>query len=181
MRVLDCRGETLFRFGYPERRYPDFDAIPRVVAETLLFIENRELLDTSRPTRNPAIEWARFGKAAVGQVARVVQADFDAPGGSTLATQLEKYRHSPGGVTGSVFEKLRQMYSASLRAYSNGVDTSEARRRIVFDYLNTVPLAAAPGYGEVNGLGDGLWAWYGTYFDDVNRLLLEMDEPGQAG
>ena len=162
LQVLDCRGETLFRFGYPEQRYADFEAIPRVVADALLFIENRELLDTVHTTRNPAVEWARFGKAAVGQVARVFHADYDAPGGSTLATQLEKYRHSPGGVTTSMFEKLRQMFSASLRAYSNGIDTSAARRRIVLDYLNTVPLAAAPGYGEVSGLGDGLWVWYGA-------------------
>ena len=173
--VLDCRGETLFRFSYPERRYPDFSSVPRIVIDALLFIENRELLDITHPTRNPAVEWARFGKAAVGQVARFVNADYEAPGGSTLATQLEKYRHSPGGVTGSVFEKLRQMFSASLRIYANGADTTEARRQIVLDYLNTVPFAAVSGYGEVNGLGDGLWAWYGAYFVDVNRALKNLE------
>ena len=176
LQVLDCRGETIFNFGHPERHYPEFAAIPRVVADTLLFIENRELLDPTYPTRNPAVEWARLGRAAVGHVAKVFDPDYEAPGGSTLATQLVKYRHSPGGVTTSAFEKLRQMYSASLRAYANGTDTSEARRRIVLDYLNTVPLAAAAGYGEVNGLGDGLWTWYGADFDAVNKLLQDLSD-----
>ena len=63
------------------------------------------------------------------------------------------------------------MASASLRAYLDGEDTLPRRRQIVVDYLNTVPLAAQAGFGEVNGLGDGLWAWYGRDFDEVNRLL----------
>jgi membrane peptidoglycan carboxypeptidase len=63
------------------------------------------------------------------------------------------------------------MASASLRAYLDGEDTRDTRRRIVLDYLNTVPLAAAPGFGEVNGVGDGLHAWFGLDFDQVNQLL----------
>ena len=41
----------------------------------------------------------------------------------------------------------------------------------MLDYLNTVPLAAAVDYGEVTGIGDGLWAWYGADFQHVNELL----------
>jgi membrane peptidoglycan carboxypeptidase len=96
------------------------------------------------------------------------------PGGSTLATQMEKYRHSPGGRTGSAAEKLRQMASASLRAYLSGDRTLAVRQQIVVDYLNTMPLAAAPGVGEVFGVGDGLQIWYGADFDDVNRRLRQL-------
>ena len=39
------------------------------------------------------------------------------------------------------------------------------------DYLNSTPLTARLGFGEVNGLGDGLWAWYGTDFKDANEIL----------
>ena len=46
-----------------------------------------------------------------------------------------------------------------------------ARRQIVVRYLNSVPLAAKPGIGEINGIGDGLAAWYGRDFDEVNRIL----------
>lgn len=92
-------------------------------------------------------------------------------GGSTLATQVEKYRHSPDGLTLSPTEKIRQMASASVRAYRLGPETLEARKLVAWAYLNSVPLSAAPGYGEVHGLGDGLWVWFGANVDDVNRLL----------
>ena len=72
-------------------------------------------------------------------------------GGSTLATQIEKYRHSPGGLTSSPLEKLRQIASASLRAYRDG-ERHAARRgaSIVLDYMNSLPLAARAGGGEVH-------------------------------
>ncbi|MDP3565307.1 MAG: hypothetical protein Q8R70_12545, partial [Methanoregula sp.] len=64
--------------------------------------------------------------------------------------------------------------TASIRAYRTGERTGDARKQIVLDYINSIPLAAAPGYGEVIGMGDGLWAWYGMDFETVNRLLGEM-------
>lgn len=180
LRVLDCGGEPLFVSNHPEYVYAEFGAIPPLVANTLLFIENRELLEQDHPHRNPAVEWGRFAKAIFEQSIKIIDSDYDAPGGSTLATQIEKYRHSPGGITASIQEKFRQMISASLRAYAQGPDTTQRRRQIVVDYLNTVPLAAAPAYGEVNGLGDGLWAWYAADFRTVNALLKRTSKPGDA-
>src|SRR3546814_11177783 len=75
---------------------------------------------------------------------------------------MEKFRHSPEGRTGNVSDKLRQMISASLRGYREGQDTTAVRRQIVVDYLNSTPLAARSGFGEVIGVGDGMWAWFGT-------------------
>lgn len=46
-----------------------------------------------------------------------------------------------------------------------------ARRAIVVHYLNSVPLAARPHIGEITGIGDGVAAWYGRDFNEVNRLL----------
>src|SRR5439155_955407 len=80
-------------------------------------------------------------------------------------------RHSPQGRTESGKEKLRQMASASMRAYLDGEDTGAWRRHIVLSYLNTVPLSAQPGFGEVNGSGDGPWAWYARDWTEVNRPL----------
>ncbi|HET7160350.1 MAG TPA: transglycosylase domain-containing protein [Burkholderiales bacterium] len=171
--VLDCRNQALFEFKYPERAYKDFESIPTSIVQSLLFIENRELLDAGHPTRNPAVEWSRLGRAVLSQFVKIVDREHDAPGGSTLATQIEKYRHSPQGITGSPIDKLRQMYSASLRAYSDGPDTAAARRRIVLEYLNTVPFAAAADYGEVTGLGDGLWAWFAGDFAAINAALMK--------
>lgn len=173
--LLDRHGEPLYLSRHPERQYGKFESIPPLLVATLLYVENRELLDDTRPSYNPALEWDRLTLALLTQAARSVNADVGRIGGSTLATQLEKFRHSPGGRSRDASDKLRQVLSASLRAYRDGDQTLEARRRIVVDYLNSVPLAAAPGYGEVIGLGDALWTRYGRDFDEVNRLLTSAD------
>lgn len=174
--VLDCRAQPMYRQRAPERVYARFEDVPPALVAALLFIENRELLNADQARRNPAVEWDRLGRAVLDQLWHVVDANHSTPGGSTLATQIEKYRHSANGRTDSPIEKLRQMASASLRAYANGQDTLPRRRQIVLDYLNTVPLVARPGFGEIHGLGDGLWAWYGRDFDELNRVLAQHDE-----
>ncbi|GGX85280.1 glycosyl transferase family 51 [Massilia dura] len=180
--IYDCRAQPLFTASYPERIYPGFEQAPAALVHSLLFIENRELLDNTYPKRNPAVEWDRLSKAILEKSASAVGLGSSrAAGGSTLATQIEKYRHSPEGRTGSMKDKLQQMVSATLRAYQQGEDTSAVRRQIVVDYLNTVPLSAKPGYGEVNGIGDGMWVWYGRDFNEINALLSgRMDQPGSA-
>ncbi|MBA1188491.1 penicillin-binding protein [Pseudomonas entomophila] len=169
--ITDCRGDTLYQYTYPQHVYPDYAAIPPVMVKSLLFIENRDLLDPNDPRSNPAVDWPRFAKAAYSQVAKYLALPGQSAGGSTLATQLEKYRHSPDGLTASGMEKLRQMFSASVRAYQDGPDTTEARQRIVRDYLNSVPLSAVPGHGEVHGMAEGLRVWYGADFEQVNATL----------
>jgi membrane peptidoglycan carboxypeptidase len=180
--IYDCRAQPLFTASYPERVYSGFDKTPVALVQSLLFIENRELLDNTHPKRNPAVEWDRLSKAVFEKSLSAVGAGgHRAAGGSTLATQIEKYRHSPEGRTSSMKDKLQQMVSATLRAYQGGEDTTKVRRQIVVDYLNTVPLSAKSGYGEVNGIGDGMWVWYGRDFDEVNLLLGgNMDKPGSA-
>lgn len=179
--VLDCRAEALLRTQVPRRVYGRFEAVPPLLVGALLFIEDRHLLDADPPQRNPAIDPERLTKAAFEQAHRTVDPARPAAGGSTLATQIEKYRHSPHGRTDSAREKLRQMASASLRAYLGGENTLARRRQILVDYLDTVPLAARPGFGEVHGLGDGLWAWYGREFDEVNRWLADSGESAAPG
>jgi len=169
--LLDSAGQPLYRSRYPALTYTRFEDIPKVLVDALLYIENRELLAEEFPTRNPAVEWDRLGQALVEKAVSMVDRNRNVPGGSTLPTQIEKYRHSPNGLTQSMGDKLRQMGAASLRAYLDGVQTLPGRRRTVMAYLNTVPLAAAPRFGEVHGVGDGLWAWYGLEFAEVNRIL----------
>ncbi|NYZ13451.1 glycosyl transferase family 51 [Azospirillum sp. RWY-5-1] len=171
--LQDRNGANLYSVRYPERVFNRFEEVPPLVADTLLFIENRELLDDSEPRRNPAVEWDRFAGAVATLPVQWVRPGQRVAGGSTLATQIEKYRHSPDGQTTGATEKLRQMVSASLRAYIDGEDTSAQRRRILVDYLNSTPLTARPGFGEVNGLGDGLWAWFGTDLTVASKVLRE--------
>lgn len=180
LRITDHRRQPLASHLYPERVYPDFRDVPKVVVESLLFIENRELLDPRFPRRNPAVEWDRLARAVVDLVYRQVDPDRNVPGGSTLATQMEKYRHSPRGLTSSVEEKFRQMASASLRAYRDGENTLESRKLIVLDFINSMPLGAVPGAGEVNGLGDGLFFWYGADFAAASTLLATRPRDAEA-
>jgi membrane peptidoglycan carboxypeptidase len=169
--IRDRKGETMLSASYPQRTYTSFAEIPPLIVKSLLFIENRELLDPLQPYRNPAIEWDRFALALASLPLKLIDSDNQRAGGSTLATQIEKYRHSQEGRTTSGVEKLRQMLSASVRAYRDSTNTVRIRHRIVVDYLNSTPLSAQPGIGETNGIGDGLWAWYGTDFAKANQIL----------
>ncbi|WP_202621802.1 transglycosylase domain-containing protein [Pontibacter russatus] len=180
LNIIDSRGESVYQSLYPRLIYDSFEAVPSLVVQPLLFIENRELLDTARLYMNPAVDWGRFTKAILYEAARSVGLDYKSIGGSTLATQMEKYRHSPAGITTDPREKLRQMVSASVRAYQAGPETLPARQKIVLAYVNSVPLAAAPGFGEVHGLGDGVRVWFGADFDELNRLLRLPEAKGDT-
>ncbi|WP_454846455.1 transglycosylase domain-containing protein [Pseudomonas farris] len=173
--ITDCRAAPLYQFKYPQQLYSSFAAIPPVVVSSLLFIENRFLLDPRQPLANPAVDWPRFGMAAWSQVAKFLRLPGQSAGGSTLATQLEKYRHSPDGLTMSGAEKIRQMISASVRAYQAGPETLQARQNVIRDYLNSVPLSAVPGHGEVHGMAEGLRVWYGADFNQANERLASTD------
>jgi membrane peptidoglycan carboxypeptidase len=178
LEIIDANGQQLYRTIFPTRVYESFEAVPPLVTNSLLFIENRDLLDPDHPKKNPAVEWSRLGRAVLDKAIQSFEPEHDVPGGSTLATQNEKYRHSPNGMTLTPQDKLQQIASASVRTYLDGEDTLPARKRIVVDYLNSVPLAAVSGFGETNGLGDGLWAWYGLDFDQANRTLKAWPEDG---
>lgn len=178
--ILDPAGARLYEVRYPERLYQDFASIPPVVWQTLLFVEDRNLLNPDRPLMNPAIEWPRFLRSAAELGLRAIGREGSIAGASTLATQIEKFRHSPGGQTSTPRDKLTQMASASLRAYRDGPETLRARERVVTDYVNSVPLSAQLGQGEISGLGDGLWAWYGRDFEEANRSLFSLDPVGEG-
>ncbi|WP_434931182.1 transglycosylase domain-containing protein [Shewanella sp. HL-SH5] len=177
--IQDCRNQAVFDALYPSRAYQDTDMIPSEVVNTLLFIENRELWNPE-PNHNPVIDWPRFVVAGITQIAEKAGLNMSNAGGSTLATQIEKFRHSEFGLTSSIEDKLLQIGSAMIRVYQQGENTLAARQRIVQDYLNTVPLSSAPGFGEVHGIGDGLWAWFKTDFNRANRLLLSGHDPATA-
>ena len=151
--------------------YQRLEDVPPLVVNTLLYIENRDLARVPDPRSNPAVDWPRLAKATMLYVGHKVGLASHVEGGSTLATQLEKYRHSPEGRTDSATDKLKQLAAASLKAYQDGPDTRAHRRRIVVDYLNTMPLSAVPGLGEVSGLGEGLHGWFGLELEDVSRAL----------
>lgn len=176
LEILDRDRKPFYMSRYPSHAYGDFSEIPPVIVSTLVFVENRDILDPNHPYRNPAIGWGRLSRAMLDFGLHQIDHRRPMIGGSTLATQLEKMRHSPGGKTHSVEEKFRQITTASLRAYRGGPETLSEQQHIVLDYINSIPMAATPAEGEIIGLGDGLRAWYGTDFATINLLLNSQDE-----
>src|SRR5206468_2479217 len=87
--LAECHGQTLYAQRYPERVYARFEDAPPLLVDSLLFIENRELLDPEHPKRNPAIEWDRFSKAALDQARHLVDDSHRAPAGGRRASRLE--------------------------------------------------------------------------------------------
>lgn len=172
--LLDSSGRTLYTQRYPRLAFARFEDVPEVVVSALLFLENRELLQPAGPTQSPVLEWDRLAYALGMWTLDKVGIERDVPGGSTLSTQLVKFQHSPAGLTGGADEKLRQLLSASLRVYQAGHNTEQARRDIALAYINGVPLSSTHGWGEVYGLGDGLWAWYGA---DVAQVMAALRDP----
>lgn len=180
LEITDRNHHPLYRAIFPGSVYENYASIPPIIRDSLLYIENRELLDTDYPRKNPAIEWTRLGKGGLDKIIQFFHPAHHVAGGSTLATQIEKYRHSPNGVTLTLSDKLQQIQSASIRAYLDGEETLPVRQQLVTDYLNTVPLAAIAGLGEINGLGDGLRAWYGLDFKLGNPILKEWNASGAS-
>ncbi|MDT7736993.1 MAG: hypothetical protein QOK09_362, partial [Mycobacterium sp.] len=154
-----------------------FDEVPPLVVDTLLFIEDQHLLDPADVHRDPAVEWQRFLLVAVQRLAATIDPHLRGGGASTLATQIEKFRHSPQGRTDAIAEKLRQMISAAVFAYRDGPATLEARQRVVVTYLNATTLGSRSGFGEIIGIGDALGIWFGTDLTEANRIL---NDPGDT-
>lgn len=177
--IHDANGDSLFAARIPENAYPSFESIPNLVVRTLLFIEDQKLLSQHLPYRNPAVEWNRLIRAVWQKGTSLLLRDRSVPGGSTLATQMEKFKHSPDGITKEPGDKFKQMVSASLRSFQDSEITLDRRKQIVVDYINGVPSGAKAGFGEVIGLSSGLKAWYGSDFAEVNRLLADAPKDSQ--
>jgi membrane peptidoglycan carboxypeptidase len=178
--IRDRTGAILFARRRPNQIYRAVQDIPPVILQSLLFIEDRDLIEPRQRFENPAVQWVRLGHATIDFGLHTLGFPLRTSGGSTLATQLQKFRHSPAGRTDSPLEKLRQMTAASLDAYRDGPDTSAARRRIALAYLNSIPLGAMKGYGAIDGLQDGLRTWFGTDADRVNQELTAPRPPRGA-
>jgi membrane peptidoglycan carboxypeptidase len=179
--LTDSSGRTLEATSYPSAVYRRFEEIPALLIDTLRFIEDRELLDPKDPYRNPALEWRRLAWAMAGQLGGIVNPRLRRGGASTLATQIEKYRHSPDGRTENVTEKMRQIVTATARAYLDGFETMTAQREILTAYLDSTPLGSRPGYGEVVGLGDAMSAWFGVDLAEATRLLSPRASDAELG
>ncbi|MCX8012494.1 MAG: transglycosylase domain-containing protein, partial [Desulfobacterota bacterium] len=174
LRIYDKNGAQIYYVNLNPGEFSSFEVIPPLLVDSLLFRENRELFDLKHPFLNPAIEWDRLGLALISHLQGEVFNTAGGVGGSTLATQIMKFRHSSKGLTSSPMEKIKQIIGASIWAYQKSPNTLSIRREIVKEYLNSMPLGAAPGHGEINGIGNGMWAWYGK---KIGQVISDLNLP----
>ncbi|PYS43871.1 MAG: glycosyl transferase family 51, partial [Acidobacteria bacterium] len=100
MAGLTIRGENgieLYNAGTRELVFDSYEDVPPLVIRALLLVENRELEDSEPATRNPVVDWGRLTKAGLMYAGHKVGLPFPVEGGSTLATQIEKFRYADGG------------------------------------------------------------------------------------
>ena len=179
--IRDRSGKPIYDATAGKQSFPNYSSIPSLITRSLLFIEDRDLSTPPDSRTNPVVNWKRFVKASLLYIGRKVGMPVPRQGGSTLATQMEKYRYSANGRTASVGDKLRQITGASLKVYSDGSNTLAARKQIALNYINTVPLAAAPGRGEIQGLAQGFQVWFGLPLEEVMETLnSDVDDEHKA-
>ncbi|HEY8190062.1 MAG TPA: transglycosylase domain-containing protein [Micavibrio sp.] len=165
--INDEAGNSLYKATYPNKIYKDFDAVPPLLANSLAYVEDREVIAPGHPeTWNPAINLPRLVKAGWDRLLT-----GHSSGGSTLVIQTIKNEFSAGAKTKNPHDKALQIAGASMDIYKDGPDTSKDGPRIITDYLNKVDLAAHAGFGEIHGFPDAVEILFGTEFDEFNRLL----------
>lgn len=176
--VVDCWGEMLYCFCYFYCGYDDFVVVLFWVVQVLMFIENCDLFDEFWLNMNLVVDWVCFSCVILGCVGCMVSDDFDVLGGSILVIQIEKYCYFLDGIICDGSEKLCQMVLGSVCVYCDGEEILLVCYWIFVDYFNIVLFFVVFGYGEVNGLGDGLWVWFVVDFVEVNVLLVVFDDNG---
>jgi hypothetical protein len=92
--VRGANSTVLYDAGSRERTFKTYADIPPVVVKALLLVENRELEDSDSATRNPVVDWGRLGKAGLMYAGHKIGLALPVEGGSTLATQIEKFRYA---------------------------------------------------------------------------------------
>jgi membrane peptidoglycan carboxypeptidase len=167
LEINDEAGNPLYKATYPNKIYKSFDEVPPLLANSLAYVEDREVIAPGHPeTWNPALNVPRLGKAFWDRLLT-----GHSSGGSTLVIQTIKNEFSAGAKTKNPHDKALQIAGASGDIYRDGTDTSKDGPRIMTDYLNKVDLAAHAGFGEIHGFPDAIEILFGTEFDEFNRLL----------
>ena len=175
LEIYDSDNNLIYSAKYPKYQYVSFNQIPEIMIKTLLFIEDHNALKKNK-YYNSVININRLSKAITLAILNKIGINMKQFGASTLATQLIKFKHSNKGRTNSLRDKYIQMFSASLLVYLKSRDTIEARKNIILNYINNVPLGSFPGIGEIFGIGDGLNIWFGSNFEKENNILKNCDK-----
>lgn len=165
-----ANGEVIYQAKYPRQVFKDFNDIPELWWRSLLYVENRELLDHQMDDKNVTVELDRLALAVFKRMGKKVGLHTNGPGGSGIIVQLEKLQRSPGGRTADEKAKLRQILTAMVKYYKD-----KDAKQFVVEYFNLVPLASTKLDGEVAGFAEGMEIWFGRDIEKVKTLLKTPD------
>lgn len=116
--LRDANGATLFHTRYPQRAYESFEAVPPLVRDSLLFIEDKYLLAADQPNRNLAIDWGRFFPCArqPGRARLNISARLQRVGYSPAKFHLRMTRDEMGSYLGLQLETVSRSFSKFQKA-----------------------------------------------------------------
>ena len=67
-----CKQDLLYQFNAPALRFNDLAEVAPVIVQSLLFIEDRDLLSPKHPRANPVVNLPRLGAATWSQLQRAI-------------------------------------------------------------------------------------------------------------
>ena len=177
--ILDRRGRASMPRCYPPSAYKSFDRDPARGGRLAALHREPRAPRPDATHLNPAVEWDRFAAGGAQRSAGSRSAGTPTrPGGSTLATQLEKLRHSPEGRTvGAAREAEADVHGGGARVPRRPREPALAPRGGGRLHQLRCRSRRCRGAARSRACGDGLEAWFGPDFDAVNRLLLDARTP----
>lgn len=149
--VYDTNGEVVAKLGREIRDQITFDDMPQVLIDAIIATED------SRFYQHSGVDWARFLKAAVGQLL----GNSGAGGGSTITMQVSKNNYTGLDATGikGIIRKFSDIYMAMFKLEKNYT------KEEILEYYVNIPFLGSNSYGVKEAAN--------TYFGkDVSELNL---------
>ena len=149
--VYDTNGEVVAKLGREIRDQITFDDMPQVLIDAIIATED------SRFYQHNGVDWARFLKAAAGQLL----GNSGAGGGSTITMQVSKNNYTGLDATGikGIIRKFSDIYMSMFKLEKNYT------KEEILEYYVNIPFLGSNSYGVKEAAN--------TYFGkDVSELNL---------
>lgn len=148
--LLDAKGEEFKRLGTENREKVTYDELPEVLVDAIIATED------SRFFQHDGVDFARFSKAAIGQL----MGHSNAGGGSTLTMQVSKNVATSDvshGIKG-IIRKFKDIYVSIFK-----IEKKYTKEQIIEFYVNIPNLGAG-----TFGVEQASKVYFGKSVSDLN-------------
>jgi len=165
--LYDREGQRIYASAYPDRVFTDFHIIPPLLTDTLLYIEIASCLRTALSPATRSLNGIVFSTPFLDRW----RANL-CPASTQAAAVHSQHRLKNFAIHPAAKQITRSIKCAkSLPHPCAFISTAKIPvrqgKKIVLDYLNSTPLSARPGFGEINGIGTG----YGPGSGSISAML----------